>query len=241
MILLTRTQPHSQSLQAYLQTLGIETMIFPLQTLEALPYSPINFKDYQGVIVTSQNALQGDMDWKESPQVLTVGEATSSALEALGASDVIQGPGTAEDLIKYILQSFSPQGKPLLYLRGEDITTDLKSHKDLKDYKIEERITYRMNPTLVVSPSLIEALKHEKISGVTFFSKRNVEIFDKLMRDYLDYPVIGYCLSSEIAQSITNPWITPVIASRPTTPSLLKSIEERCHHGDVPRRRIPSS
>lgn len=116
----------------------------------------------------------------------------------------------AQALITHI-ESQHDKAVPLLYLRGRDVSTDLKSELTNKGFCVEEKIVYQAKAAEALNEDFIAALKAGEVAYVTFFSKRTAEIFESLILKAqlqgLIESVSALCLSTQVVNSLTAlPW-----------------------------------
>lgn len=116
--------------------------VIPIPILSIHFFTPdIDFSLYTGIIVTSKQAAQGlkhySPDW-DKLNVICVGEATASAVEALGARFVQTADGYGMNIAEMLSQH---QGK-WLYLRPKMIASSWPEHARALGITVDEVIIY---------------------------------------------------------------------------------------------------
>ncbi len=129
-VLITRPEPDAAALRAQLEALGHEVTVEPLLKIEQLPIAATALDGMAAVIVTSRNGLRALAESaaievaRELP-LIAVGPGTAQLAREIGFAHVIEGPGTASDLVPLIVETSSSLPGTLAHVRGEDVAFDL--------------------------------------------------------------------------------------------------------------------
>jgi uroporphyrinogen-III synthase len=129
-------------------------------------------------------------------------------------------------LVRLIAERHSATVTPLLYLAGEDRSTDLIGEFAARDIKAEMRVVYRA-VTMQFSPELVEALTAGDVDAVLHFSKRSAEIYlAGATAAGLGAQALGVrhlCLSEQIAKPLQAAGATQIaVAARPDEAALIE-------------------
>jgi uroporphyrinogen-III synthase len=233
-ILITRPSKDAEDFAAKLAERGTQAMVEPLSVIEYLP--PIIIPDpaiqrddkhwVDGIIITSRHALESETAralLRETP-LFVVGNTSAAKAQAMGFSNVHMAGENVEALAAHVQRHC--EHSPILYLRGEHVSHDLKTL--LPACAIEERVVYTATLVPQLSDDCISALQNKQITGVAFFSSRHAKHFATLCeRHYLPH-LTAYCMSEAIANTIRSyPWKNIVISPSQNAASMLETI----HHG----------
>lgn len=181
-IILTRPTVDSQHLQAVLAPRGYECIISPVMEIEAF-VSVIPEKPYDGLIATSHNAFfaAGRLESLFLKPLFVVGEQTASIAHEIGFRHIIEGNGTASDLVSEVLTYFPRRTEYLLYLRGRDINFELGQALNQERYKLDEYTTYQSIPTDTLTPQALQIITGDTSALIPFFSKNSACYFLNLV------------------------------------------------------------
>jgi len=160
-ILLTRPLEDCSELILKFQSLGHQVSHLPLLTIEKTNYEEINFFDYGGIIFTSANALKF-IDLKKIDKNIMcfcVGDTTEKKARTAGFQNTIAAEGNVSNLKELILQNYDIKSKPLLYISGEIISSDLDKQLTKEGYNIKRIINYRVSHNLKFDENFIKELK----------------------------------------------------------------------------------
>ena len=203
-LLLTRTNEENQILIDYFKRKKANFDIFSGPLLE-INYKKniICFKNYDVILFTSFNAVKAikNKEMKNEIIAFCVGNKTSAEAEKLGFN-VLNANGNAKDLLKLIHQKLIPRKNKILYLRGKNISLDLKTHLQKYNYDIEEKIVYSQKEKLL-SVEILNNIEQRKIDSVAIFSSNSVITFSKCVKKLPNNFKI-FCLSAKIANSFKN-------------------------------------
>jgi len=133
-LLLLRPEPGLSASAARARTLGLEVICSPLFEVEPVDWAAPDTARFDGLLLTSANAVRHGGDGLEqlrSLPVHAVGEATAAAAHEAGFNVATVGSGDVIALLARL-----PQQIRLLHLAGED-------HRSTAEARIERRIAYR--------------------------------------------------------------------------------------------------
>ena len=142
-LLLLRPEPGLSASADRARSLGIEVICCPLFRVEPSCWDVPDPADYDGLLLTSANAVRHagpGLDQLKKLPVHAVGKATAEAAHGAGLQVETIGSGNVADLLKAL-----PSTLCLLHLAGEDFRMP-------GDAKVDRRIVYRA--AAIASPEL---------------------------------------------------------------------------------------
>ena len=233
-LLLTRPKSDDDPLPGLLEAAGHSIIVEPLLSVESLQPAPLIEGVMQAVVATSANAIRAAKGGALLGPVLAlplfaVGTATATAARDAGFKHIVEGPGTARDLVPFMLARLKPQDGGILYLRGELVAFELAPELGQAGLDVQERIVYRAVPASAFSPLALKGLRQGKIDGVVLLSPRTATIYAGLVSAAGLSPEIHkpahYCLSDRVAAPLAAlPAVTTRIATRPSLQELVALI-----------------
>lgn len=211
-LLLLRPEPGLAASAERARELGLEVIACPLFRVEPIAWEAPDTDAYDGLLLTSANAVRhggAQLDTLKSLPVHAVGSATAGAARASGFRIASVGAGDAAELVAKL-----PTTLRLLHLAGAD-------HRPVRGPKIDRWIVYRSaaieNPALPPLEGLVVAL-HSPRAG-----SRLAQLTDKRNRTAIA------AISEEAAQAAGHGWERVEVAERPDDPSLLALAAMLCH------------
>lgn len=235
-ILVTRPHPDNDTTLATLRDRGFEALSAPLLRFEPLPFHDDADADYDGVILTSANALRS-LDLTASRllplPLFAVGAHTADAARAAGFDRVIVAKGDAVSLRDLVLAQVKA-GKltasaTLLYLAGADLSRDLAGELGTRGLTVVTHTTYRMAPVAALPRQASEAFMANRISAVLHYSRRSAQAFLETIRAYgIEISALAVpqcCISAAVAAVLHDAGATNVVvAARPDEAALLEAL-----------------
>ncbi len=185
-ILLTRPLEDCLEMILKFKSLGHQVSHIPLLSIEKMKYEQINFSEYGGIIFTSTNAVKFlDLN-KLNKNILCfcVGNKTEKKARNVGFQNTIAAEGNVLNLKELILQNYETKSKPLLYISGEKISTDLDKQLLNEGFSIKRIINYRaqhnqkfnqnfVNEIKMNAPDLVYVYSQNSASSLLNFIKIN--------------------------------------------------------------------
>ena len=203
-LLLTRTNEENQNLIDYLKTKKVNFNLVSAPLLE-IKYEKniISFKNYDVILFTSFNAIRAIKNEEINNEIMAfcVGNKTSGEAKKLGLN-VFNANGNSMDLLKLILKILIPGKNKILYIRGKNISLDLKTELEKYKYIIDEKIVYTQKEKQL-SKAIINDIEQRKIDSVAIFSSNSVNIFLNCVKKVPNNFVV-FCLSTKIANLFKN-------------------------------------
>jgi uroporphyrinogen-III synthase len=244
-LLITRPEPDNARTAAALRAQGHEVVLAPLLLIEAVQDADLgadlgtppsarssarsSSQSWAAILITSASgvrALAGHPRRAEllALPVLAVGQASGDAARAAGFADVSSGDGNADDLAQLAAQRFAGVRLPLLYLAGEDRSSDLAGALAVRGLAVRTVVIYRAAKAGRFPPTARAALEQGQIDGVLHFSRRSVESYIDCGRDIIGPALkpVHYCLSVRAAEPLRLAGAERIwVASQPDEASLL--------------------
>jgi uroporphyrinogen-III synthase len=230
---LTRPEPDASRTAVTLQNRGHRVLIAPLLHMEKLEGARFGLGPWAGVIATSANALRVIAGHRQRDELiglplLTVGRHTTQAARECGFSDVRSADGDSRALAALAADTFRGAVAPLLYVAGEDQTSDLGAALRDRGLRVRTSVVYTMRKATALPEPLLDALSEDTLDGVLHYSRRTAETYIDLadavsLRRAALMPV-HYCLSREIAEPLRGANAIK-IAPRPDETALLQMID----------------
>ncbi len=211
--------------------MGHEALVDSLLTLELTANPKLPSGKFDGIAVTSANAVRAANNLEKLSTLLSipafaVGARTAEALKAAGFEQVTYSQGDVSDLARLLTERVKP-GSRLLHLAGEHRA---QAFSALLAPKIEVAtcVLYRMRAAASLSSETIEAIAQGNIDAVLHYSPRSAAMFVTLMeRAGLTGKLSGLrhlCLSEAVAAPILAGGGKAKIAAQPDENTLLSII-----------------
>lgn len=228
-ILLTRPLLDSLNTRNILKKCGYKVCIEPLFTIKYLHHD-IPIHEFDVVISTSKNSVKAFSQLCKTHDlpIVTVGNSTMQSAKDLGFSDITSIDGDVDGLISFIKASYSNQTR-FLYIRGQEVTCDLKRKLSEENFNIKETILYKTIIKKNLTNRCKNLLLNGKVDSAAFFSSRTARIFCSLilksgLSDVMKN-MTAYTMSKNIADSLKSiKWKKIITARLPTQESLIDII-----------------
>lgn len=211
-LLLLRPEPGLSASAERARALGLEVLCCPLFRVERLEWDAPDPAEYDGLLLTSANAVR-----EAGPQLSTltdlpvhaVGPSTAAAARDAGLDVATTGSGNLADLLSVL-----PASLRLLHLAGQD-------HRSDGEGRIDRRITYRSvpvpDPGLPSLDGMVVAV-HSPRAG-----KRLAELSGRRGTSAIA------AISDTAATACGRGWAEIAVAEEPNDKSLLALAAGLCH------------
>ncbi len=156
---------------------GHQMLACPVLTSCPLPWPKKAIDNIDALIVTSRIAVDviARKPVSRDLPILAVGTATASAARNANFSDVVDGGGTAEKLLKVIDATPFRAG---LYASAHDVSLDLAR---VRPNRIRRVSIYQMEAAEYLPQSVIDTFRTDEEIIVPFYSPRSFQIFESLL------------------------------------------------------------
>jgi len=185
-ILLTRPLEDCSEMILKFKSLGHQVSHLPLLNIEKKNYEKINFSDYGGIIFTSANAIKY-LDYNNLNKNIIcfcVGSVTEKKARNAGFQNTIAAEGNVLNLKELILQNYLSKDKPLLYISGEIISTDLDQQLLHEGYSVKRIINYKVSHNEKFNENFIKELKVNIPDIVYVYSQNSASSFLNFIKIY---------------------------------------------------------
>ncbi|OEY86360.1 uroporphyrinogen III synthase [Wolbachia pipientis] len=230
-ILLTRPLLDSLDTRYALKKCGYKVYIDPILTLKYL-HPNISEYEFDVVISTSKNSVRAfsHIHKVDDLSIVTVGNSTMQTAKDFGFADVISADGNVDSLILLIKSLYSREVK-FLYIRGQEISCDLKKKLSDAGFNIKEVILYKMIAKKNLSHRVKNLLLTGKVNDIIFLSVHTAIVFCSLiLKNQLSdimADMVAYAMSKNIADSLKAiKWKRILISRLPTKESLIDIINK---------------
>jgi uroporphyrinogen-III synthase len=230
-VLVTRAAPGDQSTLKALQARGVRALSSPVLVTEFCAPPEPDWTGVQALLITSANAATAIQSYAQAKAipVLAVGDQTGAALKAAGFTNVESAHGDAAALLDLAAARLVPDAGKVVYLRGEEVATDLATALAGKGFSTESQIVYRTAPAPLLTDQAISAIRAGEATGVLFHSRRGAAAFlslavDSALTGHFNR-MTAFALSARTAEPLDSGlWRAIQVAPSPNEASLLSII-----------------
>jgi uroporphyrinogen-III synthase len=226
-ILVTRPAPDNEKTAAVLRARGYDTLLSPMLRYEAIPFHGEDDAAYDGVVVTSANAIRA-IEGHPSRMSLfglrafTVGEHTAEAARGVGFGEVVSASAGAHALSDLIVKNVAAgklkKSATLCYLAGADLAHDLAADLGARGFTVITHTTYRMVPVAGFPAGISDAFRADGVEAVLHYSRRSARAFlDAARADGVEISALALpqcCISDAVAGILREAGAMQVAAAR---------------------------
>lgn len=185
-ILVTRPEPGATELRHRLEAAGHRVTLAPMLLIEIDAGAVPPLDGIAALIATSRNGLRALID---SPHAATaralplfvVGPGTARLAREAQFSTIIEGQGTAAELVPVIAARLGASGGRLLHLAGDEVAFDLKGALEARGLSVVQPALYRSKPADRITPEGAAALRAGEIDAVVVMSPRTADVLVALL------------------------------------------------------------
>lgn len=232
-IAIARPEEDSAELADAVRAAGFEPLIEPVLSIEPLEADAPEITPETPIIFTSSNGVKayGGLSAERGQPVYVVGRNTADEARRAGFTRIETAAGTADDLVEILLKSCAKDGPEPLYVRGEDVSKNLKVLLGAQGLRIRELTAYRSVPAENLSLPLLRAIDNKNLFGIMFFSAKGGNVFCELMEQYDRAARMrttkALCISEGVLQSVSVlPFSGSLIAETPDRYGMIKLLED---------------
>jgi len=173
-----------------------KALIFPLLEIEFLKMS-VNLKEADALVSTSVYALEKlkmELQNFETP-IFAVGQRCGKLLQEIGATKTFIY-SNVKQLLNGLKCHYRNQRPLVFYLRGDEISYDLRADLLKQGFNCEEHIVYKQKRD-IQQKGLDKILSGKNLEGIALFSEKSV---DSLIKGALNRNLdkIFFCFSKKI-------------------------------------------
>jgi uroporphyrinogen-III synthase len=207
-ILVTRPIEDCLKLIESLKILGHQVTHCPIIKIKKLSYKEPNYKNYNGIIFTSSNAIDC-LDIKKIPKNIScfcVGDTTEKKAKSKGFYQAISAGGNVNTLIELIMRIYDKKSGKLLYISSEFISKELD--KDLlgHGYLVDRIINYTSLPVEEISENTLSLIKENKLDAIFVYSEKSAINLKNLIIKYSLVDVMMdsnlFCISKKTSKAL---------------------------------------
>ena len=226
-LLVTRPKEDSLKIKEYLSKIGFNVYIEPMFSIKHLR-AKIDVEDFDFIISTSQHSIiaLSKITKNRNKLIITAGHNTMQIGEKLGFTSIKSFNNNVNGIISYLKHY---NGNNVLYIRGKEITCNLKNMFINRIKNFQEVIVYNTIDRKYFSKNCYNLLLQDKISAILFYSSRTADIFIELIKkhnmEHKAASIIIYVISNKVAETAKKVcWKNIKISDNPTNQSLLSLI-----------------
>ena len=214
-------------MQNYFELRGVECLINPLLEISYEKRS-INFSNYDRVLLTSRHAVRSLVNKSltfSKKKVHACGRSTYAEVREFAPENEYIFHESVNDLVDAFRSSTPIDDSKMLYLRGRDVTVDLKSIFQGTSIEIEDSVEYIAREKILFNKEALEEFNSGRQISVIIFSLRTAEIFLEALKKYnlgnKTSIIMAYCISKNIASMLQVKGIQSKILTEPTEDAIL--------------------
>lgn len=199
LIIVTRPLDEGMETASYFDTRGFQVHLAPVVEIAHRSYEREILKQYDGFIVTSQQALKalGDDHGCKGKILYAFGEKTISSAKSKGF-DVYELAGhDVQEVLPDLIGQLKKREGRFCYLRGADISYDLKTVCDRDKIILDDFIIY--DAKTLENPILLPEAQNY---ALLLFSERSAMTALRLIKKPTKGKIYYFCLSEKIKNSI---------------------------------------
>lgn len=242
-VLVTRPPPDNATTAAALRAAGNEALLAPVLRFEPLELHGDPDVTFDGVIVTSANALRAVDGNADVARLLmlplfAVGGHTAEAARRGGFLNVIDSGADAAALRERVKKAFKKSKHPavLLHLAGADLARDLSGELGAQGMTVVTQTVYRMTPVNRLPDDVSEAFAAHRIEAILHYSRRSARAFvDAARNSGVEISALALpqcCLSEAIGAVLRDAGAMRIsVASAPNETALLESLSRALGRG----------
>jgi uroporphyrinogen-III synthase len=233
-VLVTRPVPDNATTAEALRARGYDVVLSPVLLFEPVPFRDDSEARYDGVVVTSANALRAVADHPSLPawrklRLFAVGEATAEVARQVGFTNILVAEGDGASLRDLVTAKLKKRGT-LCYFAGEVLSRDLAGELDARGYTVITHTAYRMAPVADLTANAVAAFNAEQIDAVLHFSRRSARaFFDAARGSGVEISALALphcCISDAVAAVARDAGVARIVtAQAPDEKSTLGALE----------------
>ncbi len=202
-IIFTRPLIDTEDQMINLLSSGHKVIHIPTLNIISKNMTPLNIKDYDGLVFTSANAvrflnLEND---NKNIKCFCVGSLTERSLRIKGFNNTVAASGTVNALKNLILNS-EKNIKNLAYLCGDFISFELDKELIKEGYKVKKIINYSSKKIIELNDENLDLIKKYFPDVTLIYSQRSAESFNEIVRKYSLLELMTQCKVMCISKKI---------------------------------------
>jgi uroporphyrinogen-III synthase len=230
-VLITRPESDAMGLKSRIEALGCEITIAPLIDIELNRISADVLSRASAVIATSRNGLRAlaqspAIDAARHLPLFVVGPATAALARELGLISIIEGAGTAADLVPVLTEHPSTRQGDIVHFTGDHLAFDLGAALAAQGHRYKKVEAYRSVAAKTFTQPVVELLSKRALDAVVLMSPRTARVWSDMVQALPEKPdltkLVHICLSDTVKQALAT--LGPVsanVAKRPTSDEIV--------------------
>jgi len=184
-VVITRAENEAIGLAQAVAGIGCEPLVAPMLDINLFE-EPIDLSPYQGVLITSANAvraLEKATEDRDIP-IYCVGPQSRQVAEKLGFTNVKNSFGGQKNMPVFLKRETSPAKGPLLFLHGGNVTGNPIQDLAKMGFRTVGKRVYAAGPVGNLPDDVRAEFEKDEIPEiVTFFSIRTFKMFREVMQN----------------------------------------------------------
>lgn len=232
-VVITRAEQEAAAMGAAIKNIDCTPIAASMMEIH-LAEEPIDLTGYQGVLITSKNAIRAldkVSEEKEFP-IFCVGPQSRKAAEELGYTNVKNSFGGYKNLPIFLARETDKAAGPFLFLHGGNIAGSPVQDLGKAGFKIVSRRVYSAGAITTLSDEVkAEFEKTSPPEFVTFMSIRTYKLFRDVMESHGLLPKLKDCIAVCISPAVADfareiRWKKVYSTDDMSGPSIVKKISE---------------
>ena len=222
-----RPEPGASRTGAALAGLGHAAVVAPVLVVRPVE-EPVPPGPFDGVILTSANAVPALGAGVLGVPVFAVGARTAERARAAGLGPVTEGPGDGAGLAALVADRL-PAGARLLHVAGEDRKPEPAAALERAGFRLVTHIAYRAEAAAALPAPVGDALSSGTLEAALHYSSRSAETALSLCaaagHGGAFRALNHYCLSADVARTLEQAGIrVHFVAAQPRETALLDGL-----------------
>lgn len=201
-ILILREIERANSLKVLLKKNKIKVLVEPLYEIQPIKFKPINFLNYQSLLITSVNTVkilkqQVSIDKLNNIKTYCVGKVTEKfALEA-GFNCIKTNANSGVTLAKNVIKESNNNDRKILIIGAEVLAYDPTEIFRKSFLEIKKIAVYKKIPFETMSKKCVTLLDKDIITNIIIYSPETAKIFLSMQNNYNAKNIIITCLGEK--------------------------------------------
>jgi len=232
-VVITRAEKEAAALGAAVKKIDCTPIIASMMEIH-LAEEPIDLAGFQGVMITSANAiraLDNVSEEKEIP-IFCVGPQSHKVAEELGYTNVKNSLGGYKNLPIFLARETNKDAGPFLFLHGGNVMGNPVQDLIKAGFKVASRRVYNAGAVTSLPDEVKAEFEKSPVPEVvTFMSIRTYKLFRDVMESHGLLPKLKECIAICISPAVADfareiRWKKVYSADEMTGPSIVKKISE---------------
>ena len=178
---------------------NINVIIEPIYKIAPIKFKPINFKEYQALLITSVNTiktLEENICKEDIQKIKTycVGKITEKYALEHGFNCVKTNAKSGETLANEVIKRVKDNNKKILIIGAKNLAYDPIPKFEDAQISTERIIVYKKIPNKKLSYTCSKLLTNEDVSNVVIYSPETANLFLRLLKNYETKNINALCL-----------------------------------------------